>query len=124
MRKTFQLTQEGRHPDRVLEAVKHEIRKYLKRERRRDLPEGVDFLDFDCRCGATKDSAQVVHLSALMTSLDAVAKEGATEAYVEVLAKPGVRQARPSGTSAKDDHPAQSADAPDHTAPTPQDPAA
>jgi hypothetical protein len=124
MRKTFQLTQEGRHPDRVLEAVKHEIRKYLKRERRRDLPEGVDFLDFDCRCGATKDSAEVVHLSALMTSLDAVAKGGATEAYVEVLAKPGIRQARPSGASAKEDHPAQSADAADHTAPTAQDPAA
>ncbi len=124
MRKTFQLTQEGRHPDRVLEAVKHEIRKYLKRERRRDLPEGVDFLDFDCRCGATKDSAQVVHLSALMASLDAVVKEGATEAYVEVLAKPGVRQARPPGASAKEDHPAQSGDASDHTAPTAQDPAA
>ncbi|MFW2357636.1 DUF6172 family protein [Hydrogenophaga sp.] len=124
MRKTFQLTQEGRHRDRVLEAVKHEIRKYLKRERRRDLPEGVDFLDFDCRAGATKDTAEVVHLSALMASLDAVAKEGATEAYVEILAKPGVRQARPPGTSAKDDHPAQSADAFDHTAHTPEDPAA
>lgn len=124
MRKIFQLTQEGRHPDRVLEAVKHEIRKYLKRERRRDLPEGVDFLDFDCRCGATKDQAEVVHLSALMGSLDAVAKAGATEAYVEVLAKPGVRQARPPGTSAKEDHPAQSADALDHTASAPQDPAA
>jgi Family of unknown function (DUF6172) len=124
MRKTFQLTQEGRHRDRVLEAVKHEIRKYLKRERRRDLPEGVDFLDFDCRCGATKDTAEVVHLSALMGSLDTVARDGATEAYVEILAKPGVRQARPPGASAKEDHPAQSADAPDHTAPDAQDPAA
>ncbi len=124
MRKTFQLTQEGRHPDRVLEAVKHEIRKYLKRERRRELPEGVDFLDFDCRCGAAKDTAEVVHLSALMASLDAVAKAGATEAYVEILAKPGVRRARPPGTSANDDHPAQSVDAPDHTAPTTEDPAA
>ena len=124
MRKIFQLTQEGRHPDRVLEAVKHEIRKYLKRERRRDLPEGVDFLDFDCRCGATKDQAEVVHLSALMGSLDAVAKAGATEAYVEVLAKPGVRQARPPGTSAETDHPAQSVDAVDNLTSAPQDPAA
>ncbi len=124
MRKTFPLNQEGRHPDRVLEAVKHEIRKYLKRERRRDLPEGVDFLDFDCRCGATKDTAEVVHLSALMGILDAVAKAGATEAYVEVLAKPGVRPARPPGTSAKEEHPAQLTDVPDHTAPAPQDPAA
>lgn len=124
MRKTFQLTQEGRHRDRVLEAVKHEIRKYLKRERRRDLPEGVDFLDFDCRCGATKDTAQMTHLSALMACLDALAKAGATEAYVEVLAKPGVRQARPPGTSAKDDHPAQSADAADHTLQTTENPTA
>ncbi|MDP1685894.1 DUF6172 family protein, partial [Hydrogenophaga sp.] len=45
MRKIFPLTQEALHRDPVLEAVKHEIRKYLKRERRRDLPEGVDFLD-------------------------------------------------------------------------------
>ncbi len=123
MRKIFPLTQEGLHRDRVLEAVKHEIRKYLKRERRRDLPEGVDFLDFDCRCGATKDTAEVVHLSALMGSLDAVANSGGAEAYVEILAKPGVRQARPPGVSGQEDHPAQLTDAPDHSAPTPQDPA-
>jgi hypothetical protein len=46
VKKTFQLRPEGKHPDRVLDATKHEIRKYLKRERRRDLPEGVDFWDF------------------------------------------------------------------------------
>ena len=32
MRKTFQLQVEGKHPDRHLEATKHEIRKYIKRE--------------------------------------------------------------------------------------------
>ena len=42
MRKTFQLHVEGKNLDRVLDAVKHEIRKYIKRERRRDLPEGAD----------------------------------------------------------------------------------
>ena len=47
MRKIFELRPEGKHPDRVLEAVKHEIRKYIKRERRRDLPEGAHFWDFD-----------------------------------------------------------------------------
>jgi hypothetical protein len=116
MRKIFPLTQEGRHRDRVLEAVKHEIRKYLKRERRRDLPEGVDFLDFDCRVGATKETAEAVHLSALMSHLDAVAREGGEQAYVEVLAKPGVRRPRPPGASAEADHPAQSSDAPDDLA--------
>lgn len=122
MRKIFPLTQEGLHRDRVLEAVKHEIRKYLKRERRRDLAEGTDFLDFDCRFGASKEVAESIHLSTLMGHLDAVAKEGATEAYVEILAKPGIRQARPPGTSGQEDHPAQSADAADLTAPTAEDP--
>ena len=116
MRKIFPLTQEGRHPDRVLEAVKHDIRKYIKRERRRELPEGVDFLDFDCRIGATKETAEAVHLSALIGQLDTLAKEGAAQAYVEVLAKPGVRRPRPAGASSAADHPAQSSDAPDDPA--------
>ena len=38
MKKNFPLQAEGKHPDRVLEAVKHEIRKYFKRERNRDVP--------------------------------------------------------------------------------------
>ncbi|WP_332738608.1 DUF6172 family protein [Hydrogenophaga sp.] len=120
MRKIFALTQEGLHRDRVLEAVKHEIRKYLKRERRRDLPEGADFLDFDCRFGATRETAEVVHLAALMGQLDAIAKEGGEQAYVEILAKPGVRRPR---TEADRDHPAQSSDAPDDTAPDAEEPA-
>ena len=116
MRKIFPLSQEGRHPDRVLDAVKHEIRKYLKRERRRVLPEGVDYLDFDCRIGATKETAEVVHLATLIGQLDALARDGAAQVYVEVLAKPGVRRPRPAGTSAAADHPAQSSDAPDDPA--------
>ena len=63
MKKTFQLAQEGKKPDRLLEATKHEIRKYIKRERRRTLPEGVDYWDFDCRFGATQDDAAVAHLA-------------------------------------------------------------
>ena len=96
MRKTFQLRPEGKHPDRVLEAVKHEIRKYIKRERRRVLPEGVDFWDFDCRFGATQESAEVVHLAALTGLMDEVAKAQGPQFYVEILAKHGHRAARPA----------------------------
>lgn len=95
MKKTFALTAPGRHPDRVLDAVKHEIRKYLRRERRRALPEGVDFLDFDCRFGRDADSAQTVPLSELIVLVDAAARDGATHVYAEILAKPGHRTQRP-----------------------------
>lgn len=103
MKKNFALTATGKHPDRVLEAVKHEIRKYLRRERRRELPEGVDFLDFDCRFGFNADSADVVHLSALIGQVDAAAREGAASVYVEILAKPGHRTKRPPTEEASPD---------------------
>ncbi|AMM26153.1 DUF6172 family protein [Variovorax sp. PAMC 28711] len=94
MRKTFQLRPEGKNPDRVLEAVKHEIRKYIKRERRRDLPEGVDFWDFDCKFGTSEETATAVHLGELTALIDAVARDAGPQFYVEVVAKHGHRQAR------------------------------
>jgi hypothetical protein len=100
MRKTFPLRVEGKNNDRVLDAVKHEIRKYIKRERRRELPEGADFWDFDCRFGRTKDDAPVVQLAALTGLINEVAAEGGTGFYVEILAKPGKRRAKPMEESA------------------------
>lgn len=96
MKKTFSLAIEGKNRDRVLDAVKHEIRKYLKRERRRALPEGVDFWDFDCRFGLTEDTAEGTHLANLIDQVNAAAAEGADSFYVEILATHGVRQARPA----------------------------
>jgi hypothetical protein len=94
MKKTFPLTAEGKHPDRLLEAIKHEVRKYFKRERRRALPEGVDFWDFDCQFGATQDAAVPVVEAELMRLMDAISQGGGTQFYVEILAKPGKRQPR------------------------------
>lgn len=95
MRKTFALETPGKHPDRVLEATKHEIRKYVQRERRKPLPAGADFWDFDCRVGATADNAEVVHLASLTERIDAlVQEEGRKAIYVEVLARPATRNPR------------------------------
>lgn len=103
MRKTFQLQPEGKNRDRVLEAIKHDIRKYIQRERRRALPEGVDFWDFDCRFGTTEETAEVVHLAALTGLMNDVAKAEGPQFYVEILAKHGKRNPRPAGTEAAGD---------------------
>lgn len=95
MKKTYPLSAEGKHPDRVLEAVKHDIRKYFKRERGRVLPKGVDFWDFDCKVGASADTAQVVRVGAVIEAVDAAARSGATSVYVEILCKHGVRVPAP-----------------------------
>ena len=95
MKKNFPLHIEGKNPDRVLEAVKHEIRKYFKRERNRVLPKEVDFWDFDCKVGLTEETAEAVKVSAVIEGLDALAKEGAATVYVEILSKHGIRVIRP-----------------------------
>jgi hypothetical protein len=95
MKKNFPLQIEGKNPDRVLEAVKHEIRKYFKRERNRALPKDVDFWDFDCKVGLTAETAGVVKVSAVIEGVDALAKEGAASAYVEILSKHGIRVINP-----------------------------
>jgi len=95
MKKNFPLIVEGKNPDRVLEAVKHEIRKYFKRERNRVLPKEVDFWDFDCKVGPSAEAAEVVKVSAVVESVDALAKEEATSVYVEIVCKHGVRVIRP-----------------------------
>ena len=105
MKKTFSLQIEGKHPDRVLDAIKHELNKYVKRERRKAVPDGVDFWDFDCRLGQDADSAEAVHVKALNARLDAVAQAGATQVYVEIWAKPAVRryEERTDTSAATDD---------------------
>lgn len=104
MRKIYSFKAEGRHPDRVLDAIKHDIRKYLKRERRRELPAEADFWDFDCRFGLDRDSAEGLLLSTLIAALDAAARGGADQAYVEILARPAKRSPRPEGAGAVDEH--------------------
>lgn len=95
MKKTFQLNIEGKNRDRVLDAVKHDIRKYVKRQRRVPLPESVDYWDFDCRFGVSEDTAAVVHFATIMGLVDGVAREGGDSFYLELLAKEGRRSARP-----------------------------
>lgn len=88
MKKIFKLTDPKKHEDRVLEAVKNDIRKYVKREKKKDLPDKATmYWDFDCKIGTTPDDAEVVLYEELIKALDTVKKTGVSEVYVEILAK-------------------------------------
>jgi hypothetical protein len=91
MKKTFPLEVPDRKPGLVLDAIKHELRKYLKRERRKPLPEGVDFWDFDCKVGSSSADAAATHPGDVEKAVTAAATAGGKEVYVEILAKPGHR---------------------------------
>lgn len=91
MKKTFKLTHPKLQLPRLVEAIKHEVKKYIKRERRRELPEGADYWDFDCRFGADQASSEIIHLSAINKSIDWAESEQLEAFYLEIMAKPRAR---------------------------------
>jgi hypothetical protein len=103
LKKTFQLKIEGKHPERLLESIKHDIRSYIARERRKALPAGVDFWDFDCKFGASDAMAETIHAGAITERINDYAAGGADAFYIEILAKPGVRAPRVQVVSYDDD---------------------
>ena len=95
MKKTFALQSSAKDQPRVIEAIKSDVRKYVKRERRKKLPEGVDFWDFDCKVGQDKNEPATKHVEEITGTIDAIALAGGTEVYVEILSKPGRRTKKP-----------------------------
>ncbi|MFD2297657.1 DUF6172 family protein [Paracidovorax citrulli] len=89
MRKTYVLHIDGKNRYRLLDAARHDIHRYLRRERRRALPEGARYWDFDCRFGRTQDDARSVQVEDITRLIDGVAQSGDAQFYVEIVAKPG-----------------------------------
>ena len=93
MKKTYSLIHPKIKVPRLVDSIKHDVRKYLKRERRKKLPEGADYWDFDCKFGSTEDDAKVVHVAEISKSIDSALDQELDSFYVEILAKPGHRNA-------------------------------
>jgi Family of unknown function (DUF6172) len=95
MKKTFKMTHPKIKVPRLVEAIKHEVKKYIKRERGKTLPPNVDFWDFDCRFGVDEASSEVIHLSAINKSISEAESRQLESFYLEILAKPGYRSKKP-----------------------------
>jgi hypothetical protein len=95
MKKTFKLSHEKIKKPRLVDSIKHEVKKYIKRERNKKLDEGVDFLDFDCKYGKDELTADVIHLSALNKSIDSAVEQDLESFYIEIIGKPGYRTSKP-----------------------------
>lgn len=87
MKKTFKLDHPKIKVARVVDSIKHEIKKYLKKERSNPLPIAARYWGFDCKTGQTEETAVEVHLSSLLKSIDALVEKGFMTVYVEITPK-------------------------------------
>ena len=88
MKKTFKLTSDNKPLDRHIQTIKSDIKKYIARERRKELPEEFDHWAFDCKFGNTENDAKTVFANELRTLVDKSAAESKPSFYVEILSRP------------------------------------
>jgi hypothetical protein len=87
MKRTFTLDHPKIKVPRVVDSVKHDIRKLIKKERKKPLPSGAIYWDFDCKFGQSEETAVEVHLSSLTKNIDALVEKNIMTVYVEITAK-------------------------------------
>ncbi|MDQ6980785.1 MAG: DUF6172 family protein [Ghiorsea sp.] len=96
MKKTFKLTHPKTKYARLVDAVRSDIKRYIKRERKKVLPEGFDTWDFDCKFGATLEEAKVLDVTELSKAINEAEMQGLESFYIEILAQAGHRPPKPS----------------------------
>ena len=92
MKKTFELHAANKKPERVSDSIKNELRKYLKRERKKKLPEDALFWEFNCRFGQTSDTAENINVSELIKALDRAYDAAWEKCYIEIISKPSLKR--------------------------------
>jgi len=91
MKKIFNLTHPKIKPARLADSARRDVKKYINRELRKELPEGADFWDFDCKFGPTAAEAKAVPATDIGKHITAAEEQQLESFYVEILAKPAHR---------------------------------
>lgn len=88
MKKTFSFVVPNKKPERQCDSIKYEVKKYIARERRKKLPDGADYWDFDCKIGLDAEVAEDIHVSQINKEISKVFDSGNESFYLEVMVKP------------------------------------
>ena len=91
MKKVFKLKEGNKNPARQLDAIKYEIRKYIRREKKKSLPEDVDFWDLKCKFGKNDEEPQSIEFIDITKNIDEASEQDCDSFYMEIIATKGYR---------------------------------
>jgi hypothetical protein len=92
MKKTFTLSHPKKKPERVVDSIKSDVKKYMKRERNKHLPQDTNYWAFDCKFGDTEADAKEVHQNTIGKLIDAAVQAGKDSFYIEIIARADFRE--------------------------------
>ncbi len=94
MKKRFELTAPNKEPQRVLEAIKNEVRKYIKREKRKPLPTDMDMWNINCKFAKNEDEPQEILFQDITKSIDEASALNCKSIYIELISNAVKRESK------------------------------
>ena len=91
MKKVFNLIEGNKNQDRLLDSIKYEIRKYIKREKRKTLPSDVDFWDLKCKFGKGDEEPQAIEFIDITKNIDEASEQKCESFYIEIVSTKGFK---------------------------------
>ncbi|WP_370979537.1 DUF6172 family protein [Agaribacterium sp. ZY112] len=88
MKKTYSLVHPKIKAARIVDSIKHDIKKFQSNARKQDLPSGASYWSFDCKFGYSEEAAAAVHPGELKKCIDEAASANSEAIYIEVVSKP------------------------------------
>ncbi len=86
MKKRFALTNTKKTPERVLDGIKNDIRKYIKREKRKPLPEDTNFWKIDCKFAKNDDELLEIKFEDIIKNINMASEEKCESFMIEIVA--------------------------------------
>ena len=103
MKKLFLIDIPNKTRERQIDSIKNDIRKYIKREKSKKLPEGFNSWFFDCKFGQTKEDAEVINFADVIKNVDLAQSENYPSFYLEIVAKAIFREKKLSNDANDDE---------------------
>ena len=94
MKKRFALTNTKKTPQRVLDGIKNDIRKYIKREKRKPLPEDTNFWKIDCKFAKNDDELLEIKFEDIIKNINMASEEKCESFMIELVATAVMKEAK------------------------------
>lgn len=94
MKKTFVLSNPKMSYQRIIETAKNDVKKHIKAERNKDLPDNADYWGFECKFGQTAENAKHIHEGDINSNISSAQSQHWKSFYLEVVSVAKVRTKR------------------------------
>ena len=103
MKKLFLIDIPNKTRERQVDSIKNDIRKYIKREKSKKLPDGFNSWFFECKFGQTEEDATVINFADVIKNVDLAQTQNYASFYLEIVAKAIFREKKLSNDANDDE---------------------